>query len=118
MTGLGADSKSRIAEVLESTQFGQGGFTVKFGEGEDPVVTITFASAPEFQFVISSTHDGSFITSECPGIRLAATETFERGQFGPCVSALEAWVERIVDRRRDWIMDEFGGVADMNPALK
>lgn len=118
MTGLGAVSKVRITEVLDSTQFTQEGFTLKYDDKDNPMVTITFSRSPEFQFVISSTHDGMFTTSERPGIRLAATETFQRSHFELCISAIEEWVKRIIDRQNDWIMDEFGGVADMNPALK
>jgi len=118
MTGLGAVSKVRITEVLDSTQFTQEGFTLEYDDKDNPMVTITFSRSPEFQFVISSTHDGMFATSERPGIRLAATETFQRSHFELCISAIEEWVKRIIDRQNDWIMDEFGGVADMNPALK
>jgi hypothetical protein len=118
MTGLSAVSKIRITEVLDSTQFRQQGFTVTYDDRDNPMVTITFARSPEYQFVISSTHDGMFTTSERPGIRLPATETFPRSHFELCISAIKEWVERIIDRQNDWIMDEFGGVADMNPALK
>jgi hypothetical protein len=116
MTGRGAVSKIRIAEVLDSTRFTQQGFAVEYDDRGNP--TITYTSSPEFQFVISSAPDGTFTTSERPGIRLATTETFQRTDFELCIGAIKAWVERIIDRQRDWIMDEFGGVADMNPALK
>lgn len=118
MTGPGVVSRIRIAEVLDSTQFTQQGFTQEYDDRDNPMVTITFSSSPEFQFVISSTDDGRFTTSERPGIRQAATETFERSDFERCIGAIQEWVERIVDGQRDWILDEFGGVADMNPALK
>jgi hypothetical protein len=118
MTGPSAVSKIRIAEVLDSTQFTQRGFTLDYDDSDNPVVTITFSSSPEFQFVMSSTQDGMFTTSERPGIRLAAAETFQRSHFELCLSAIKEWAERIADRQKDWIMDEFGGVADMNPALK
>ena len=118
MAGVSAVSKARITEVLDSTKFTQRGFELEYDDGENPVVTITFSSSPEFRFVISSTHDGTFTTSEQPGIHLAATETFHRSHFEACIGAIREWVERIVDRQRDWIMDEFGGVADMNPALR
>jgi hypothetical protein len=118
MTGLSAVSRIRIAEVLDSTRFTQKGFALEYGDADNPLVTITFSSSPEFQFVIRGTHDGTFTTSERPGIRLPATETFQRSDFEQCITAIKEWVERIVDRQSDWIMDEFGGVADMNPALK
>jgi hypothetical protein len=118
MTGPGAVSRIRITEVLDSTPFTQQGFTLEYDDRDSPVVTITFSSSPEFQFVIRSTDDGMFTTSERPGLRLAATETFPRSHFEQCLTAIKEWVERIVERQKDWIMDEFGGVADMNPALK
>jgi hypothetical protein len=118
MAGPGAVSMARIAEVLDSTQFTRKGFTLEYDERDNPMVTITFSRSPEFQFVIHPTHDGMFTTSERPGIRLAASETFPRSHFELCLGAIEAWVKRIVDSQNDWIMDEFGGVADMNPALK
>jgi hypothetical protein len=118
MTGLSAVSKTRIAQVLDSTQFKRRGFTLEYDDTDNPMVTITFSSSPEFQFVISSTHADMFTTSERPGIRVAATETFQRSHFEACISAIKEWVERIIDRQNDWIMDEFGGVADMNPALE
>jgi hypothetical protein len=118
MTGPGAVSMARIAEVLDRTQFTREGFALEYGDGDNPIVTITFSRSPEFQFVISPTHDGMFTTSERPGIRLAATETFPRSHFELCLGAIEEWAKRIVDTQNDWIMDEFGGVADMNPALK
>jgi hypothetical protein len=118
MAGPSAVSKTRIAEVLDSTQFTQQGFTLRYDDRDNPTVTITFSRSPEFQFVIGSTQDGMFTTSERPGIHLAAAETFQRSHFELCISAMKQWVQRIIDGQNDWIMDEFGGVADMNPALK
>lgn len=118
MAGPSADSKVRIAEVLDSTRFTQKGFTLTYDDRDNPMVTITFSRSPELQFVIRSTRDGTFTTSERPGIHLAASETFQRSHFELCVGAIKEWVERIIDRENDRIVDEFGGVADMNPALK
>ena len=118
MAELSAVSKGRIIEVLDSTKFTHRGFTLECGDRENPMATITFSSSPEFQFVITATPDGMFATSERPGIRLDATETFQRSHFELCISAVREWVERIIDRQGDWIMDEFGGAADMNPVLR
>ncbi len=115
MARLSAVRQNRIAEALNSTYFTQQGFSVKYGDEENPMVTITFSSRPEYQFVISF-NDGVFTTSECPGIHLDAAETFQRSDIEPCINAIKDWAERILDKQRDWIMDEFGGVADSNPS--
>lgn len=118
MARLSAVTKSRITEVLDSTYFTQQGFTVKYDDENNPMVTITFSGSPEYQFVINSTYNGVFTTSECPGIHLDAAETFQRSNFELCINSIKEWVERIIDRQKDWIMDEFGGVADSNPSYK
>ena len=118
MAGLSTVTKNRIAEALASTYLTQHSFTVKYDDENNPIVTIIYTGSPECQFVISSTDNGAFTTSECPGIHLDAAETFRRSDLDLCISAIGEWVERIADRQRDWILDEFGGVADRNPSLK
>jgi hypothetical protein len=115
MSWLNADAKSRITEILDSTSFTQKGFTVKFDDEDDPRVTITFSDTPEYRFIMNSTQNDEFITSESPGIHSDASETFQRSHFELCMNAIKAWVGRIIDRRGDWILDEFGGVGDINP---
>jgi hypothetical protein len=117
MAGLSAVSKNRIAEALDSTYFTQRGFTMKYNDENNPVVTITFSGSPECHFVIHSTDTGEFTTSERPGIHTDAAETFQKSDFELCVDAIKAWAKRIDDRETDWIMDEFGGVADRNPSI-
>ncbi len=117
LAGLNAAMKNRITEILDSTYFTQHGFTVNDGEN-NTWVTITLSGSPEYQFVINPTGNGVFTTSECPGIHLDAAETFQRNDFELCINAIKEWVERIIDRQKDWILDEFGGVADSDPSSK
>jgi len=118
MTGLKADQKSRILEALDATHYKQGGFTVRYGDENNPAAAITFSSSPEYRFVINLTGNGAFATSECPGIHLNEAETFQRSNFELCVPAIKDWAERIADRQSDSILDEFGGVADRLPSYK
>jgi hypothetical protein len=117
MTRLDEVTKNKITRVLDSKYFTQHGFTMKYDDENNPMVTITLSGSPEYQFVIHSTDRGDFTTSERPGIHLDAAETFQRGNFELCMDAIKEWAKRIVDREADWIMDEFGGVADRNPSL-
>jgi hypothetical protein len=117
MAGLSADGKNRIPGILDATSYKQCGFIVKFEDESNPVAIITFSSSPEYSFAISSADDGAFATTECPGIHRYEAETFPRSDFEACAYAIKEWVERISDRERDWILDEFGGVADRNPNL-
>jgi hypothetical protein len=118
MAGLSPVMKNKITAVLDATYFTQHGFIVKYDDENNRMVSITFSARPEYQFVINSNHSvDAFTTSECPGIiHLDATETFQRSDFEQCVNAIKKWTERIIDRQKDWIMDEFGGVADSNPS--
>ncbi len=118
LAGLSAAMKNRITEILESTCFTQYGFTVNYDGENNTMVTITLSGSPEYQFVIHPTGNGVFTSSECPGIHLDAAETFQRKDFELCINAIKEWVERIIDRQRDWILDEFGGVADSDPSSK
>jgi len=115
MVGLSADKKNRISQVLDTTYYKQSGFAVEYDDKNNPVATITFSSRPECRFVISATDGGGFATSECPGIHSDQTETFPRNDLDLCIHAIKEWVERIFERERDWILDEFGGVADRLP---
>jgi hypothetical protein len=117
MAGLSADGRNRIPGILDATSYRQRGFAVKFDNENNPVAIITFASSPEYQFIISLEGNGAFTTTECPGIHRYEAETFQRSDFEACANAIKEWVERISDRERDWILDEFGGVADRNPNL-
>jgi hypothetical protein len=119
MGSLSAVTKKKITEILDATYFTQHGFTVKYDDENNPMVTITFSDRPEYQFVIDSTDNGNvFTTSECPGTHLDAAETFQRTNFELCIDAIKEWTERIIDRQKDWMMDEFGGVADRSPNYK
>ncbi len=118
MSRLSEATKSRITEVLNSTYFTQQGFTVKYDDENNPMVTITFSDSPEYQFAINSTNNDGFTTSECPGIHSDTAETFQRSDLELCVNAIKEWVKRIIDRKGDWILDMFGGVADSNPSYK
>jgi hypothetical protein len=117
MAGLSAATKNRVAEVLDSTHFRKHGFTLKYNDENNPLVAISFSSSPEYQFAINSTDQGEFTTSERPGIHSDAAETFRWSNFELCLDALKEWAKRIDDRETDWIMDEFGGVADRNPSI-
>lgn len=117
MAGLSAGAKDQIAAVLDSKDFAQNGFTIRYDDEKNPVATITVSSTPEYQFIINSANEGEFTTSECPGIHLDTAETFQRSNFGLCIDGIEEWAKRIVDKEKDWMMDEFGGVADRNPSL-
>ena len=117
MTRLSADTKNMITEILNAACSTQNGFTVKYDDENNPMVAITFSSRPEYQFAICSTDDfNAFTTSECPGIHSDEAEAFQRSNFELCVNAIKEWVGRIIDNERDWILDEFGGVADSDPA--
>ena len=116
MARLSEVARNRITEVLDSTYFKQHRFAVKYEDENNPMVIITFSSSPEYQFVISAAYNNEFTTSECPGIHSDAAEIFQRSNFELCIHAIKEWVERIIDRQRDWILDEFGGVADSNPS--
>jgi hypothetical protein len=118
MASLSEVTKSRIVEILDSTCFTQQGFTVKYDNENNSLVTITFSGSPECQFVIHSTQNDAFTTSECPGVHLDATEIFQMNNIELCVHAIKEWVQRIIDQQNDWILDEFGGVADSNPSYK
>ena len=117
MEGLSAAAKNRITEALAATSYTQRGFNVKFDDENNPVAAITYSSRPECRFAINAVNDGAFETSESPGTHSDEAEIFQRSNFELCVHAVKDWVERIVERERDWILDEFGGVADRNPSL-
>ncbi len=118
MARLSTDMKNRIAEVLDSTHFTRHGFTMKCDDERDALAAIiTLSGSPEYRFVLNSTSEGAFTTSESPGIRSDAAETFQRVDFELCMNAIRCWVGRIIDAQRDWMLDEFGGVADRNPSL-
>ena len=118
MTRLSELTKNKIAEVLDATCFTQHIYTVKCDDENNPMVTIASSAGPGYQFVINSADDGNtFTTNECPGIHSDAAETFQRSDFELCIAAIVEWAKRIVDRETDWIMDEFGGVADRNPSI-
>jgi hypothetical protein len=117
MTRLDEVAKENISKVLDSTYFKQHGFTMKFDEANNPLVAISYSSSPEYQFFVHSSDKGEFTTSERPGIHSDETETFQRSDFETCINAVKEWAKRIDDRETDWIMDEFGGVADRNPAI-
>jgi hypothetical protein len=116
MATLNEVTKRRVTEGLDSTSYTQQDFTVKYGDENNPLAIITFSSFPECQFVINSTHHDAFTTSECPGVKTDGAEIFQRDNFELCINAIEEWVQRIIDRQNDWILDEFGGVADSNPS--
>jgi hypothetical protein len=117
MAGLSEDRRNRIISVLDATDYKLRGFALKYDDTKNPVVIITFSSRPECRFVISTTDPGVFATSESPGIHSDEAETFQRSNFELCMNAIKEWVERIIERDRDWMLDEFGGVADRNPSL-
>lgn len=114
MIQLSAAMRSRIQEILEGAD--SQGFRAKYDDN-NPVALITYSAVPEYHFQLDSETDGSFRTRECPGIRSDEAEVFQRSSLELCVDAIGHWVERIIDRRDAWIMDEFGGVADRNPSL-
>ncbi len=116
MAVLSAATKSKISEVFDAEHLRQHAFNVTYDDINNPILTITFSAYPEYQFVINSTYSGAFTTSECPGIHSDATETFQRGDLELCINAIKEWAERVIDRQKDWILDEFGGVADRNPS--
>jgi hypothetical protein len=118
MGSLSELAKNKIREVLGATSFAQSGFAVRFDDENDPLATITFSPSPECQFVIHSTDDGAFTTNESPGAHSDTAETFRRSDFELCVEAMKQWTERVIARQGDWILDEFGGVADSNPSYK
>jgi hypothetical protein len=110
MAGLSRVTKNRITKVLDATCFTQQGFTVKYDDGNNLMVTITFSDCPEYQFVINATYNvDAFTTRECPGIHLDAAETFQRSDFELCLNAIKEWAERIFESQKDSIIDEFGG---------
>lgn len=111
-------AKNRIREILGATSFTQSGFTVMFDDGNNPLVIITFSPSPGYQFVINSTDTSVFTTSESPGVHSDTAETFHRSDFELCIHAIKEWTERIIAGQGDWILDEFGGVADSNPSYK
>jgi hypothetical protein len=112
MGSLSADAKAGIAAVLKNTQHR---FLVQYDDQKDPAAIIALASAPEYQFVIRSNNSEAFTTTECPGIHSESAETLQRDSFELCMIALTKWAKRAIEKQKDWIMDEFGGVADMNP---
>jgi hypothetical protein len=114
MAILDSTAKNKIIDALDSTSYKQRGFDIKYGEGS--IARIIFLSSPECQFVINSSND-AFTTIETPGVRSDAAESFDRADFESCLKAVREWVVRIADMQRDWILDEFGGVADRNPSL-
>ena len=116
MAGLSEVMKNRIADVLGSSSFAKQDFAVTYGDESNPIVTVTYLGSPEYRFVINSTGKDAFTTSECPGIRSDAAESFQRSSFELCINALKAWVERINNRQDDWMLDEFGGAADTDPS--
>jgi hypothetical protein len=116
MAGLNAVAKNRITEVLDSTCFRQQGFTVKYDDERNPIVTITASSSSEYRFAINSIDNDAFVTIECPGIHVDAAETFQQHSFELCINAIKEWVDRIIDREKDWMLDEFGGAADRTPS--
>ena len=115
MAKLSTIEKDRISETLDSTRFTQHGFSIKYDDENNPVAIITFSSHPDFRFVVHFAGNGTFSTSECPGIHSDEAETFQRNNFELCIIAVREWVKRIIDREGDWILDEFGGVADRTP---
>lgn len=112
MTRLSEATASRITEILDSRSF-----TVKYDDEQGPAVTITSASSLEHRFVINSVAGGTFTTTESPGLHSDSSETFQRSDLESCLEAIRKWMERIKDMQADWIMDEFGGIADRNPSL-
>ncbi len=117
MAGLSAATRNKIAEVLDAPHLRQHPFTVKYDDENNESVTITFSARRECQFVINSNHDASvFTTSECPGIHSDGAEIFQRSDVEQCMNAVKEWAERVIDRQKDWILDEFGGVADRSPS--
>ena len=117
MAGLNTEKKDRIIEVLDASNCKRSGFTLKYDDERNPVAIITYSSRREYLFIIDSTDYDSFTTRESPGINSDEAETFQRSSFEVCTSAIREWVERIIEREKDWILDEFGGVADRNPSL-
>ncbi len=116
MAGLSDIMKNKITQVLAATYFTEHGFTVKYDD-KKPMADITLSSRPEYRFVINSSPGvNAFTTSESPGVHSDAAETFHRGNFDLCLGALKEWTDRIIDREKDWMMDEFGGVADRSPS--
>jgi hypothetical protein len=115
MGSLSEVTKSRIIQILNARE----GFFAKYDDKTNPVVTITFSARPEYQFTINATQNGDVITtSESPGTLSDTTEIFQKSDFEQCVTAIKGWMERIIERERDWMMDEFGGVADRSPNYK
>lgn len=118
MATLREAARSRITEILDGTRYTHESFLVTHdGEG-DCLAAITLSSSPEYRFTISATDDGVFTTSECPSIHQDSEETFRRDDLESCINAIKEWVERISDKENDWIMDEFGGVADSTPPYR
>ncbi len=116
MAGFSEVMKNRIAEVLGSSCSAKQDFAVMYDDESSPKVTISYQVSPEYRFVINSTGKDAFTTSERPGIRSDAAESFQRSNFELCIDALKEWVERIHDRQKDWMLDEFGGAADIDPS--
>jgi hypothetical protein len=114
MPVLDAIMSNRILETLDSTGYKQHSFSITYDNGSR--ATIAFLSSPECQFVINA-NNNAFATTETPGVRSDAAETFDRIDFEACLKAIKEWAGRIADMQRDWILDEFGGVADRNPSL-
>jgi hypothetical protein len=110
MARLNGTENHRILEIL-----GEKGYFVKY-EGEEKI-TIIASGHSGYQFVIDPTDDGIFITNERPGIQSDAGETFHRNNFDQCIAAMKEWTNRIIEKQNDWILDEFGGAADINPEL-
>ena len=116
MAGLTEEMKNRITEILNATRHTRQGFTVVYDDESNPVATIAFSGGTEYRFVISSTENGAFTTSECPGIHLDEAEIFQRSNLDLCITAVKDWSKRIIERQQDSILDEFGGVADSDPS--
>lgn len=106
---LDAVTKSMITKALDSIHFAHHGFTVKYDDENNALATIRVSAYPEYRFVIHS-NDNAFATSECPGIHSDAIEIFQRSDFELCIHALKKWAERVSDRWKDYVLDEFGGV--------
>lgn len=115
MASLSEGARVRISEVLDCTRFTHEGFHVEYEEEGSRLAAITFSSSPEYRFSIITTDDGVFTTSERPGIHRDSDESFQRIDVESCINAIKEWVDRIVEKESDWIMDEFGGVADSTP---
>jgi hypothetical protein len=116
MPGLSAVMKDRILAALDATRYTRQGFIVNYDDEKNPAATISFSSSPEYRFLINTLDNEGFDTNESPGIHLDGAETFRRDNSELCMNALSNWVKRVAEIQSDWILDEFGGVADSNPS--